>query len=489
MGLLNKSVLKEAGRSDIFASVVVFLIALPLSMGIAIASGAPVGAGLIAAVVGGIVVSTFGGAPLLVSGPAAGLAVLVFDMTQRFGFATAAAIVCACGVIQMVLAVMRVGRFATAVAPSVLHGMMAGIGVLIVMSQATVVLGHGPQKSAFKNLLALPGMVANVSTASLSLGALAAALMLLWPRLPERLSKMLPAPLVAVGVATLCAYFGHLDVRRVRLPEHLWQLQWPQLGTIHVSEFVFAALTMALVASTESLLCAVGVDKLHTGPRARLDQELFAQGLANTVSGLLGGLPITGVIVRSTGNLQAGAKTPVSAFMHGVWILLAATFAGGMLAEVPLSALAALLVVTGLRLLSVGTMRHLHYHGELPIYLITLLGVVGINLLAGIAIGLLAGILLLFFRLARGKVHVGNSDNNRVTVTVEGVATFLLVPRLVSALQSIGKGSQVNVHLPVDMMDHTVHETLDAWRIQHEAQGGKITVTKRSSSSDSEVLS
>lgn len=464
-------------RQDFFASVVVFLIALPLSMGIALASGAPVGAGLVAAAVGGMLVSAVGGAPFLVSGPAAGLAVLVFDATSRYGFPTVAAMVAACGVVQMVLAALQLGRFATAVAPSVLHGMMAGIGVLIVLSQSAVVLGHSPQKSAFGNLQALPHMAASLSWPSLALGALTAAVMLAWPRLPKKVSAVFPAPLAAVGLATAAAYFLALPVRRVALPEQLWQLQGLQLNGIPWLEFVGGALTMALVASTESLLSAVAVDKLHAGPRARLDRELFAQGMANGVSGLLGGLPITGVIVRSTANLQSGAKSALSPFLHGLWLVLAATFAGSLLAQVPLAALAALLIVTGLKLLNVKSMKHLHRHGELPVYAITLAGVVGVNLLAGIAAGLLACVLRLFFRLARGRVQVVNDASGRAcTVTVQGVATFLLVPKLNAALQGIAQGTAVRIHLPVQLMDHTVQETLDAWRQQHEAQGGSTTL-------------
>ena len=464
-------------RQDIFASVVVFLIAMPLSMGIALASGAPVGAGLVAAAVGGVVVSLFGGAPFLVSGPAAGLAVLVFDVTSRFGFPTVAAIVAACGVVQMALAALRLGRFATAVAPAVLHGMMAGIGVLIVLSQLTVVLGHAPRNSAWANVQALPGMLAAISLASLGLGALTAAVLLLWPRLPKSVNAVLPAPLAAVGLATACAALLHLPVRRVQLPEQLWQMHGLQVGDISWWQFAGAALTMALVASTESLLSAVAVDKLHTQPRARLDRELFAQGLANSVSGLLGGLPITGVIVRSTANLQSGAKSALSPFLHGVWVLLAASFAGGLLGQVPLAALAALLVVTGARLLSIHSMRHLHHHGELPVYAVTLLGVVSVNLLAGIAFGLLASVLRLFFRLARGRVHVTPATpGTPCTLTVEGVATFLLVPQLNRALHAIVPGAPVQIHLPVSLMDHSVQEALDAWRKQHEAQGGSTTV-------------
>lgn len=463
-------------RHDFFSSLVVFLIAVPLSMGLAVASGAPISSGLIAAAVGGTVVSLLGGAPLVVSGPTATLAVLVFDLTGRYGFATTGAIVCACGAAQLLFAALRLGRFASAVAPAVLHGMTAGIGLLLVLSQTTIVLGHKPQATAMHTLQALPSMLTQISWEAAGIGLLTAAVILIWPRLSKRLGAALPASLVGVSAGTLCASVLRLDVQRVQLPAKLLESQGLHLGDISVLSFVGAALSMALMASTESLLSAVALDKARRS-RSDLDRELLGQGVGNIVSGMLGGLPIAGVIVRSTNNVQAGAKSRASAFLHGVWVLLAATFAAKVLAMVPLAALAALLMVTGARLVNLQAVAEVVQHKELPAFVVTLVGVVCINLLAGLALGIGVSVAGLFVHLARARVHVKTSpSDHRVFLTVEGVATFLIAPRLVNVLRGIRRGSEVHLRLPVAHMDYTVRDMLDTWRAQHEAMGGKIVV-------------
>jgi len=460
--------------ADVPASLVVFLVALPLCMGIALASGAPIISGLIAGVVGGLVVGVFGGAPLQVSGPAAGLAVMVFGFIQQLGLATTCAIVAAAGLLQMLLGGLKVARAALAISPAVIHGMLAGIGILIVLGQVHIVLGGSPQSSAWQNLRELPAQLADFHGPAAVLGVLTIGLLVLWQVLPAGRLKALPGPLVAVVGATAAAALWGADVARVQLPENLLgSFQMPKLPEGNWGTFAAAVLSLALVASAESLLCAVAVDKMHTGPRANLDRELFAQGMANTLSGLAGGLPISGVIVRSAANVGAGAKTRASGILHGVWLLLFVTLLGSVASLVPLTVLAGLLVVVGVKLVNMNHIRELSHRGELPVYLVTVAGVVGINLLAGIGLGLLVAILKLLWHL--GHVHVAVRQKGEVyQVTVSGALTFVGVPRLSTALAGVPSGARVELDLKLETLDHSGHEALENWCDTHRKTGGTV---------------
>lgn len=466
--------LGEVLKSDLPSSLVVFLVAVPLCMGIALASGAPIASGLIAGIVGGLVVGLLGGAPLLVSGPAAGLAVMVFGIIDQFGFAVACAVFVAAGLLQVALGALKVARSALMISPAVIHGMLAGIGVLIAASQVHIVLGGGPKSNFWTNLGALPQAVASVSVPALVLGGITIAVLLAWPSLPERVRKV-PAPLVAVVLASAVAFFWGADVAKVQLPGDFFaSLTLPALPASNLLvPFVIAVVSLAIVASAESLLSAVATDKMHSGPRANLDKELLAQGLANTASGLAGGLPITGVIVRSAANIAAGARTRWSAFLHGVWLLGFVTLFGALAGLVPLAVLAGLLVHVGVKLVNPVTIRELRLRGELSVYLVTLGGVVGINLLAGIGIGLAYAAIRLLYRLATVKVQVHKSGDDH-NVHIGGTLTFVGVPRLTSALATVPAGSSVKVDLDVRTLDHSGFEALHSWAQTHRKTGGKV---------------
>ena len=318
------SFLQTLLRHDLLASFVVFLIAIPLSLGIASASGAPILSGLIAGVIGGIVAGSLGGSPLQVSGPAAGLTVIVYEMIQKFGWPTTAAIVAIAGLIQIGFGFLKIARAALAISPAVVHGMLVGIGVVITLAQLHVVLGGKPESHALLNIRELPAQIADLHGPSTILGLLTIGILWGWQYVPKQL-KIVPAALVAVTAGTVVSLFLPIpDSLRVNLPDNLFRghigPHLPELSGIH--EVFFAALTIALVASVESLLSAVAIDKMAGGARSSMDRELIGQGAANTISGLLGGLPITGVIVRSSTNVKAGAKTRSAAILHGVWILL-----------------------------------------------------------------------------------------------------------------------------------------------------------------------
>jgi len=455
-------------RRDLPASLVVFLVAVPLSLGIAFASGAPIIAGLIGAVAGGIVTGLLAGSPLQVSGPAAGLTVVVAGLVHQFGWETMCLITACAGVVQLLLGWFKVARGALIIAPAVVHGMLAGIGISIALAQIHVVLGGSPQSSPVVNLLGIPKQLGLVNMQAAILGFLTIAILIIWKKLPF---KAIPGPLVAVVTGTVVSIIAKMDVRRVDLPEtfELTKLAPPE----HWGPFVVAVLTVAIIASIESLLCAVATDKLHSGVRSDLDKELRAQGAGNLVSGLLGGLPITGVIVRSSANIIAGGASRWSAIFHGVWVLIFALFLGGVIEQIPLAVLAGLLVHVGINLVNLHHIRDLHTHNEAPIYFATVLGVVGLNLLAGVGLGLGLSVFFLLRRLSNTDVKVEQREG-KWHVRIGGTLTFASVPSMNAALSTIPAGHNVDIDLAVDFIDHAAFESLHGWRLNHEKTGGHV---------------
>lgn len=484
--------------ADVSASISVFLIALPLSLGIALATGAPLQAGLVAAAVGGIVVGWLGGAPLQVSGPAAGLTVVTAELIQRYGWRTTCAITVLAGLAQLVLASLRVARSALAVSPAIVHGMLAGIGVTIALAQLHIVLGGTPQSSAVDNVLGLPGQLANPHLAALTVSTLTIAVLLAWPRLPGRvghLARKVPAALAAVATATLLAGATLMDVPRVDLPS--WSSHaLPGLPEGPVLGLLAAVLTITLVGSVESLLSAVAVDKLIAArrhprvhvPRARLDRELAGQGVGNTVSGALGGLPITGVAVRSVANVSSGAVSRKSTMLHGLWVMLAALLLVPVLDLIPLPALAALVMVVGVQMANITHARTVTRHREVLVYAATVAGVVFIGVLQGVAIGVAVATVVALNRLARTRITREKRDGAE-HVRVRGQLTFLAVPRLSRVLHQVPEGADVVIELDGSFMDHAAYETLHDWQLAHQAHGGTVRLTGRSGSRIAEPTS
>jgi carbonic anhydrase len=381
------------------------------------------------------------------------------------------------GLLQITLGVLRVARLALAISPAVLHAMLAGIGIQIALSQLHVVLGGKPQSSAWNNVRELPGQILDLHGTATLFGLATIALLIVWPAIKSFKKLHIPAPLVAVLSVTVVSVLWGKEVPRVALPGNVFSaLQLPALPDGQWGAAAVAVITLAIVASAESLLCAVATDKLHSGPRANLDRELIGQGLANTVSGLIGGLPITGVIVRSSTNIDAGAKTRLSAILHGIWVLLVVAFAGGLLTKIPLAALAGLLVVVGVKLVNIGHIKELYKHKELPVYVATLAGVLGVNLLAGIGIGFGFAVLRLLWKLTRAKVDVRRNDEGRWLVQITGSLTFLTVPKLSQALAQVPPGAHVDVDLDVSIVDHAAMEALHAFRESQKRTGGDVDI-------------
>ncbi|MGL4305663.1 MAG: SulP family inorganic anion transporter [Mycobacteriaceae bacterium] len=465
-------------RYDLPASIVVLLVAVPLSLGIAVASGAPVMAGLIAAVIGGVLAGLVGGSPLQVSGPAAGLTVVVAELVNNFGWKVTCAITVLAGVLQVMFALSRIARIALAISPVVVHAMLAGIGITIALQQIHVLLGGSSASSAVENIKELPGQLTVTHLASAFLGLVVILTLLGWKYLPAKI-RFIPGPLVAVVGATLLSTLLELDVQRLQLDGSLFEaIALPELPDGKWMPFFAGALTVALIASVESMLSAVAVDKLHTGPRTNFDRELLGQGAANCVSGFLGGLPVTGVVVRSATNVSAGARTRASAVLHGIWILLFSVFLAGLIQQIPKAVLAGLLIFVGIQLIKLADIKLARRTGDLWVYGITVLGVVLLNLLEGVLIGLLVAIGLVLWRVVKAKIDVEQSDSESWRVVLEGSFTFLALPKLTAALGSLPAASAVSIDLTVDFLDHSVHEVIDNWIRQHEKTGGTVTLNQ-----------
>ncbi len=508
--------------ADFLASLVVFMVALPLCIGIAQACGLPPEAGLVTGVVGGLVVGLLAGSPLQVSGPAAGLIVLVvgfLDEAQKAGFAGAAAVallglaVLLAGLLQIVAGVCRLGQWFRAVSPAVVEGMLAGIGLTILAKQFHVMVDDEAPKKVFDALLTIPQAVwkafdpppnadANHTEAAV-IGLLAILVLVFWKGGAPRRLRVVPAAIVAVLLAVLVNEFGRpvfealgarigpavddhggIGVERVRLSANLTDavrpIGWPGWEVLGLALVWKGAVTFALIASAETLLCAVAVDSKHTGPRTKFDRELVAQGAGNTICGFLAVLPMTGVIVRSSANVEAGAKTRLSAILHGLWLLLFVAFLPGLLSRVPLAALAAVLVYTGWKLLNLPDLYKLwkESRSEAAIFVATAATIVSADLLTGVGVGIGLSALKLLIRFSHLRVvREDDPAHHRVHVYLEGAATFLRLPVLAQELEGLPPGQKVHVHLDrLQFVDHAVLHLLMTFQKQYEATGGRLFI-------------
>jgi MFS superfamily sulfate permease-like transporter len=489
--MTGKTELKEALGSDLLASVVVFLVALPLCMGIAIASGAPPAAGLITGIIGGLVTGALSGCPLQVSGPAAGLAVIVYELIQKHGIEMLGPIVMLAGLLQIAAGAARAGQLFRSIAPAVVYGMLAGIGILIFVAQFHVMVDDAPKQNGLANLFSIPasiykGLVPQDGSAhhlAALLGVTTIIVLIAWNKLAPKKLKWVPGALIAVAVATAMAQLGSLPVRYVNLPDNLMSaLRLPAanvFSSLNV-EILLAAVTVAFVASAETLLSATAVDQMHDGPRTKYNKEMVSQGVGNMLSGFLGGLPMTGVIVRSATNVAAGAKTRLSAMLHGVWLLILVAALPGVLRMVPTASLAAILVYTGYKLVNPANIRRLLQYGGPPvaIYAVTVVTIVATDLLTGIIAGLALSVLKILWALTHMKIEVRkDASRQRVDVFVSGAATFIRLPKLVDALDALPHELQLHVHIhELNYVDHACMDALSSWERQRKDRGGSVVV-------------
>jgi MFS superfamily sulfate permease-like transporter len=477
---------------DFTASIVVFLVAMPLCMGIAIASGVPPEKGLITGIIGGIVVGMLAGSPLQVSGPAAGLAVIVFELIRDQGLSALGPILILAGLIQVVAGIFKLGGWFRAISPAVVHGMLAGIGVLIVVGQFHVLFDAKPLSSGLDNLAAMPGRLlgldpanAQASELALVIALLTIGVMIAWEKFRPAALRLVPGALLGVIAGTLAAYLLGLDVTRVNVPQSIAAAVSLPDASVFAKwldpSVLAAALAIAFIASAETLLSAAAVDKMHDGVRTDYNKELRAQGIGNLLCGAAGALPMTGVIVRSSANVQAGAVTRLSAILHGVWILGFVALLPWLLREIPMAALGAVLVVTGWKLVNVGHVRELfRHHGALPavIWAATLVIVVAEDLLTGVLVGIALSLIEVIPHFKRLKLGVDHHEaDEHAAISLSGTATFVQLPRLSDALDKAPADKPLTIDVRgLAAVDHSCAELFREWLARRRASGASVTL-------------
>lgn len=483
-----RSILPRDFSNDLAASLVVFLVAMPLCLGIALASGVPAGMGLISGIIGGIVVGVLSGSPMQVTGPAAGLAVIVFGFVHQHGVAALGPVLLLAGMMQIGAGFLRVGNWFRLISPAVVHGMLTGIGILIVLAQVHVLMGSPPSASAVENASAITGSLGRVlddhltpQAMALIVGVASLLAMLGWEKFRPRRLRLLPGALIGVATGTLITLIFAVPIPRVDIPASLLaNISLPPVasfaGLAHPDALITAVI-IAVIASAETLLSASAVDKLHDGPPTKMNKELWAQGVGNSLCGLLGGLPITGVIVRSSANVQAGARTRLSTILHGVWILALVALAPQVLGLVPLTALAAVLLVTGWRLVNLRHVRELFSdHGPFPagIWAATVVVILVEDLLIGVAVGLVLSLIEIAPVLRRRfSATSREGDDDAIDVNLDGAATCARLPRLLSTLELLPAGRKVRLNTGrLRYIDHTSAETISDW-VKREKRAGR----------------
>jgi MFS superfamily sulfate permease-like transporter len=505
--------LAESWRADILSGFLVFLIALPLCLGIAMASGFPPQAGIITAIVGGLLVSRINGSFVTIMGPAAGLIVVILDSVQELGAGdamagyryTLAAIFFA-GIFQILMGVMKAGKMSAFFPSSAVHGMLAAIGIIIIAKQLHVMLGVKPDASTlFQTIGAIPASLRDMNPEVAIIGFLGLAILAAWTFVGPRL-RMVPAPLlvVLVGMA-LGKYFDLEDEHKYLflpnfefLPHHEFTLgpkflvtlpqnflagfAFPDFGMSWHMVFWQQVFAIALVGSLESLLSAAAVDKLDAHKRVSdLNRDVAAVGVGNAICGLIGGLPMIAEIVRSSANVNAGARTSWANFFHGLFLLIFVALFPKLIHEIPLSSLAALLVFTGYRLASPKEFKKTLEIGwdQLGVFVITIIGVLATDLLIGVAIGVAAELLFHFWRsidwsdVVKISRTIEETEPGVYHVQVSGAAFFGNYLALKGDLAKIPAGKTVIFDLSeTSTVDHTVMENLHHYCEDYRSKGG-----------------
>lgn len=413
-------------KYDVPSAIVVFLVALPLCLGIALASGAPLFSGLIAGIVGGLIVAPLSGSPLGVSGPAAGLAVIVYGAIEELGaYPTFLAAVVVAGITQMILGALRAGVIGYYFPSSVIKGMLSGIGIIIFLKQIPHAVGYDAdpegdlsfiQQDGHNTFSELKWMLDSLNPTATLIAALGLAILILWERpFMKKLSftTIIQGPLVTVVMGILIAMNTTTIEGWILTADHmvaipvtegldgfLGQFTTPDMSAFTNPAIYTIGITMAVVASLETLLCVEATDKLDPFKRVTpTNKELWAQGAGNVVSGLIGGLPITQVIVRSSANIQSGGRTKASAFIHGSLLLICAYAIPKVLNMIPLAALAAILLIVGWKLAKPALFIAMWKKGQsefIP-FTVTVVGIVMTDLLNGIALGLVVAIVYILW--------------------------------------------------------------------------------------------
>lgn len=463
-------------RHDLPSSIVVFFVAVPLCLGIALASGAPLFSGIIAGIVGGIVVGYASGSQLGVSGPAAGLAVIVLGAIATLGSYEAflVAVVMA-GVLQIAMGYAKLGIIAYYFPTSVIKGMLAGIGLIIILKQIPHAFGYHSDYEGDLSFLqpdggttfsALGDMLNYITPGAVLVSVVALAILLLWDLVLQkrhRIFKLVPGPVVAViaGIVLNILYqngilpFSLEPGQMVQLPvagnasEFFGQFTRPDISALANTDVYVVAFVLAIVASLETLLCVEATDKLDPYKRVTpTNRELKAQGMGNIVSGLLGGLPITQVIVRSSANISFGGRSKLSAILHGTFILICVILIPNILNMIPLATLAAILFVVGYKLAKPSLFRQMYKYGWeqfLP-FMATIIGILLTDLLVGIGIGMAVGIIIILKNNYKNPFYFfknGEKEREEYVIHLAEEVSFLNKASLMQQLNNIPANSSV----------------------------------------------
>jgi len=469
-------------KSDFSASIVVFLVAVPLCLGIALASGAPFFSGLIAGIVGGIVIGSLSGSQLSVSGPAAGLTAIVLTAITKLGaFEVFLAAVVMAGALQLILGFVKAGSIANYFPGSVIKGMLTGIGIIIILKQIPHAFGYDTDPEGSQAFLDRKGRTmidaALEPLTRIHLGVtiitfVSLLILILWERPFMKKFRMIPGALIAVVVSILLnMLFQASSPSLVATGEHLVQIpvpesfneftglfRFPDFSRAFSGEVILTAFTLMAVASIETLLCIEAVDKLD--PMRRVtnpNRELRAQGIGNMISGILGGLPITSVIVRSTANLNAGARTKLSSILHGVLILVCVILIPRVLNLIPLGALAAILLLTGYKLAKPTVFKQMFANGKfqwVP-FVITVIAVVRFDLLTGVGLGLLASIIAILYGNIKNSYYFHKENHH------EGEVIRIHLSEEVSFL------NKASIKLTLDHLPENSTVVIDASKTQY----------------------
>ncbi|MEJ2163466.1 MAG: SulP family inorganic anion transporter [Robiginitalea sp.] len=482
-------------KRDLPASIVVFFVALPLCLGIALASGAPLFSGLIAGIVGGIIVGSLSGSQVGVSGPAAGLAAIVLTAIGTLGgYQNFLLAVVLGGAIQLFFGILRAGIIGYYFPSSVIKGMLTGIGIIIILKQIPHFFGYDADPEGDFAFMQVDGentfseifrSFQNISAGSTLIAFIGLAILILWERVLSqkyKIFKLIQGPLVAVVVGILfylitkdsqALGISSDNLVSVPVPEDaesfLAQFSFPNFGVIGQPEIWITAFTIALVASLETLLCVEATDKLDPHKRVTpTNRELLAQGVGNMISGLIGGLPVTQVIVRSSANIQSGGQTKMSAIIHGFFLLISIILIPGLLNMIPLSVLAAVLFLVGYKLAKPAlfkTMYNLGWKQFVP-FIVTVAGIIFTDLLVGIGLGLGVGIVVILIKSYQNShfLHIVDKSNgsDRIRMTLAEEVTFFNKGAILKELDQLPK----NTFLELDVrktryLDNDIIEILD----------------------------
>jgi len=504
--------LKQNWRNDLQAGFFVFLIALPLCLGIAIGSGFPPSAGIITAIVGGLLVSRLNGSYIVINGPAGGLIVVMLasveslsdgDMMSGYRYTLAAVMIT--GLIQVIMGRYKLGSLSAFFPTPVVHGMLAAMGISIMARQAHVMLGATPEPgSLFSSIAQIPNSLLNSNPEIATIGLISFAILLIWPYLKQTKMGKIPAPLVVLLLGMgLAQFFGiqhdHYHFWQADIHEHLIARPFlveiptdfteyfylPDFSKVLTFDFWVATITICMVASLESLLSATAAEKIDPYKRPTdLDRDLSAVGLGNVISGFLGGLPMIAEFVRSSANVEGGAQTGWANFFHGLILLLFVVLFPHFIHNIPHASLAALLVFVGYRRATPKIFADVLAIGkdQLFLFVVTILAVLATNLLVGVFFGVFVKLLL---HLSRGvwldnmfKIHFTLSEQgNKVTVKIVGSALFSNFLPLKKAVDNIGPGKEITFDFSNGyLIDHSILVYITEFCAHYEDNCGNCKV-------------